>query len=1308
MFIAMAYLRPKVVFSRFRMGVRALRLLLIAAVGCAVYPHPALSKLVPIWAIFSQENSDLPNNNVRALALGPDGSLWAGTDGGLARLDKDGRWQTYSKASTSGALPDDNVRALALSPDGSLWAGTLGGGLARRDKEGQWQTYSKASTNGGLPGDFVTALVAAPDGSLWAGTLGGLARLDKEGRWQTYSRASTDGGLPDDSVIALAPGQDGSLWVGTGRPGFVVGLAGALGGGLARLDKDGRWQTYNKASTNGGLPDDAVRALAFGPDGSLWAGTGSAGGLSGTGFVEPGGGLARLANGGQWQTYSKASTNGGLPNDNIRALAPTADGSLWVGTEGGLARLDKDGRWQTFSKATNGGLPDDTVMELAVGPDGSLWAGTSGGVARLDKDGQWQTFSKASTSGGLAKDSIRALALDPDGSLWVGSGSVGPGGGLARLTKDGQWQAYSKASTDGGLPDDFVWALALGPDSSLWVGTFDGLARLPRDGRWQTYNKASTNGGLPQDMVTALALDSDGSLWVGTMGGLARLAKDGRWQTYSKASTNGGLPDDFVMALALGPDGSLWVGTQGGLARLAKDGQWQTYSNASTNIGLRSDIWALTLGSDGSLWVGTNAGPARLAKDGGWQTHSKASTNDGLPNDFVRALALDSDGSLWVGTLGGVARLAKDGQWQTYSRASTNGGLPNDFVTALALGPDGSLWAGTDGGLGYLGRPVGRNLRVVEVIGKTGEVTQAEQTVAVVAFDGSYLTQPEMFHYLWRLNEINLFGTTPGPETKTRSSVYRAVFPHDGAYQLRVAAVDRYGNRSEPKDINFNVTLPKPKTLWETLVAAWPIVVAAVTGFLALGYIVLLWLAHRSARAFAILSDAAWARWLTWPFFFMRHVPAVQRWVLEPWFQAVRRSTITDIPFLDPPVSMAAGSPTGGEALLPRLLDAPRLWLHGRSGMGKSSVFAAWERAYFVAADVPNLGAAVHKYGFILIALPLRHYAALPVPDANRPESWILEIVRRQLERHGFTTRDLGLVDAMLRAGHIAVALDGTNEVDRDLALAAFASQFPQARLLITSQAIPRGLAGGERWEVWQLPENIGGLRDGLLALWLGAEKGAVLSRRISAEGLSQTVISGYDLRLLADLAAADPEGAPLPVNRVELYRAMLARARAPDGEPLRLEGLKQLAWTMVTQRRRRIVADDGKVLGIGTLEELEREHLRIVRSIGAEREFRHDQIRAFLAALWLVDETPNLPALQKTATDAGAFGLNQRDQEELWGFVAPLLRSTANLEALWLFANNDPVERGILEHALQSEADKRRVTLVRVAKEPELETAGA
>ena len=96
---------------------------LAAVIACAAFSHSALSAAVPIWAVFNSENSDLPSDTVFALALGPDGSLWAGTFGGLARLDKDGHWQTYSKASTNGGLPSDHVRALALGPDGSLWAG---------------------------------------------------------------------------------------------------------------------------------------------------------------------------------------------------------------------------------------------------------------------------------------------------------------------------------------------------------------------------------------------------------------------------------------------------------------------------------------------------------------------------------------------------------------------------------------------------------------------------------------------------------------------------------------------------------------------------------------------------------------------------------------------------------------------------------------------------------------------------------------------------------------------------------------------------------------------------------------------------------------------------------------------------------------------------------------------------------------------------------------------------------------------------------------------------------------------------------
>ncbi|MGB8841443.1 MAG: two-component regulator propeller domain-containing protein, partial [Aliidongia sp.] len=739
-----------------------------------------------------------------------------------------------------------------------------------------------------------------------------------------------------------------------------------------------------------------------------------------------------------------------------------------------------------------------------------------------------------------------------------------------------------------------------------------------------------------------------------------------------------------------------------------KDGHWQTYTNASTMDGLPTDfVFALAPGPENSLWVGTLGGLARLDKDGHWQTYTEASTKGGLPDDSVSALSPGPEGSLWVGTPGGLAQLDKDGHWQTYTKASSEDGLPSDNLSALLPGPEGSLWVGTFGhGLCHFTRPIGQNLRIVEVIGKTGEITQADQTIAVAAWDGDYLTEPRNFRYVWRMNEIGLFGAAPEPEIRTNSSVYRVKFPHDGAYRLSVVAVDKYGNRSEKKDIDFNVTLPKPKSFWERLLSAWPVILAGLTCLYFFAFLTLLFLTRWYSWAFRILSDEVWAKWLTIPFALIRHFRAVQLWVLEPWFQEVRMRTRTDLPFLDPPAASAQSEPREATTLLHRQRDKPRLWLHGRSGMGKSSVFAGWVRAYFTAADLPSLGAAFRRYGFILIPLSVRDYAALPPPDANRPESWVVGAVRAQLEQFGFATRDLGLIEAMLKAGHIALALDGLNEADRDLAFTRFATQFRNTGLLVTSQTIPvddkREKSEGQ-WEVWELPPTIDASREQLLRLWLGDDGGAILSRRIAAAGIAGMLVSGYDLRLLADLAASDPERAALPPDRIALYKAILGRALAADGERLALDGLEQLAWSMLVERRRRITGDDARLLGPGTLARLAAEGVRIVRPIGAEHEFRHDQMRTFLAGSWLVEETPNLPSLQKAAIEAGAFELNRRDQEDLWGFVAPLLAFDAALRELWNFAGEEPGDRAFLLAALQAEADARAVTLTRVARQHEI-----
>jgi hypothetical protein len=458
---------------------------------------------------------------------------------------------------------------------------------------------------------------------------------------------------------------------------------------------------------------------------------------------------------------------------------------------------------------------------------------------------------------------------------------------------------------------------------------------------------------------------------------------------------------------------------------------------------------------------------------------------------------------------------------------------------------------------------------------------------------------------------------------------------------------------------------------------------------------VLIVAAHWNMAAFAILSDEGLARLVTWPFFFLRHVPFVQRWVLAPWFKARARAVKRELDFLDPPVSGTDNAVTTGSTLLSRLTTSHRIWLSGRSGMGKSALFYAWERDYFPADPAASLAESHKRFRFTLITIPVRYYADRSIPQQN-PETWVLEAVQRRLEEFGLVTKT-PLVDAMLRSGDFALAFDGTNEADCEDALEAFGRQYPRTRIIATSQG--RALPG---WEVWRLPETIESLKSELLELWLPGQ-GTALANRLAAPAIAGILVSGYDLRLIADIAKSDPLNAPLPANRVGLYKAILTRANGIY--PFALSQLAKLAWEMMVSYRREIQTSDEAALGTGVLDHLADEDVRVVRKLGLTFEFRHDLMRAFLAAAWLAEELPSVPAITAAMDETNVFDLPRRDQADLWSFLALLIGKDDDLAALWLYAIEKADQRGILTAHLQEEADRRGMELRRTAPVRPLES---
>ena len=177
-------------------------------------------------------------------------------------------------------LPGMNgaVNALAVEPDGSLYAGGLftTAGDVPANHIARWDpaTSSWHPLGSGMAGDYsnVYALAVGADGSLYAGgdftTAGGVA-ANHIARWDATSTWHPVGsGMGGDYpyVYALAFGPDGSLYAGGG---FTT-AGGVAANYIARWDSaTSSWHPLG-SGMGGSYP--YVYALAFGPDGSLYAG----------------------------------------------------------------------------------------------------------------------------------------------------------------------------------------------------------------------------------------------------------------------------------------------------------------------------------------------------------------------------------------------------------------------------------------------------------------------------------------------------------------------------------------------------------------------------------------------------------------------------------------------------------------------------------------------------------------------------------------------------------------------------------------------------------------------------------------------------------------------------------------------------------------------------------------------------------------------------------------------------------------------------------------------------------------------------
>ena len=435
-------------------------------------------------------------------------------------------------------------------------------------------------------------------------------------------------GLYSPVISHIVQDDKGYLWFGTNS-------------GLARYD-GGQFTHFHSSNV---LPHSRIQSLFEDRQGNIWVGAGDGlrrGGAFGTG------GITRF-DGESWTTFT---TEDGLGQTLVTAIAQDPQGLMWFGTAGGVSRFDGK-QWTLFTPAD--GLAHSMVHAIFADREGQLWFGTAGGVSRYDGR-MWTTYTAAD---GLADNAILAIAEDQRGHMWFGTAA-----GVSRF--DGQrFVAVGQGVGVGLARADTVRAIVEDREGNMWFATHRGVGRF--DGR--TYKTLTTADGLAHDNVLSLLEDREGNMWFGSDGGISQYSGD-RVIAYTTAD---GLSSDRVLTAMEDSRGQLWFGTSQGLDRHngAESGD---AASQITTVTAETDstpvvVWSIAEDRQGQLWVSSAnvymyAGSwlFNVPRGGGLRRYDGESWSS-LPieefgnfGDSALDILEARDGTMWFGTVAGLHR----------------------------------------------------------------------------------------------------------------------------------------------------------------------------------------------------------------------------------------------------------------------------------------------------------------------------------------------------------------------------------------------------------------------------------------------------------------------------------------------------------------------------------------------------------------------------------------------------------------------------------------------------------------------------
>lgn len=327
------------------------------------------------------------------LVTGPDGSLWAAAQQGLARTgfyrrNSEGDWTNFTNQFVDALEDRGGYWRVHVDGQEAAWAGSRGAGLAQVSSDDVVTVYDQSNSTL-LPASgtqnyiIVGGIGSEEDGSLWVtNTIAEypLHVRNSEGNWTRLLPPLCRGAPQSTGLGDIFVDSNGIKWIILLEPGNLN-----ITRGLLILD------------TNDTPDDQSDDVCTF---------------------------------------YSTSGSNGsGLPGSQIHSITEDLSGRIWIGTNGGpaffrtstLVASDPgiDAVWPVWGDRTSGTyvLRGLSVNDIAVDPSNRLWMATPDGLYLIsESDGYNLVDHYTSDNSPLFSNQVLTIAVEgTSGQVFIGT-----------------------------------------------------------------------------------------------------------------------------------------------------------------------------------------------------------------------------------------------------------------------------------------------------------------------------------------------------------------------------------------------------------------------------------------------------------------------------------------------------------------------------------------------------------------------------------------------------------------------------------------------------------------------------------------------------------------------------------------------------------------------------------------------------------------------------------------------------------------------------------------------------------------------